>query len=365
MIQNLEIQNFRSHRSVELTKLSRVNLLLGKNNSGKTVTLEALFFLSLPYNPRDVFVRLNELRGYGPGTDFEEIWDSLFYNWDRSQEITVAAEEPSPSGLFQTDQLEGTLFLGTRLRIRPLVGGRTGKLSSGVIESSELMDTTQGLQFLFQLADGRSVEQEVTDLTSPPGRRGTVGGEGERPVVFIPGRGIPDPQEEAHRFSRLEVANRHEAVVEALRLVEPRLQRLTVVATRGGSVLYGDLGGNHLMPVPLMGDGMLRTLSIVLAMVNSQGGLVLIDEVENGLHYSVLTDLWRMIVQTARRLEVQVFAATHSDECIRALHEAVEALGYQEDLRLYRFDLTANGTRAVDYSADELSAAIASEQEVR
>jgi hypothetical protein len=245
------------------------------------------------------------------------------------------------------------------------MGGKSGRPSSGVIEGSELVDTTQGLLFRFKLSDGNRVVREVTDLTRKPGRRAATGSEGERAVVFIPARGIPDPQEEAQRFSRLEIANRHEAVVEALRLIEPRLKRLTVVATRGGSVLYGDLGGGHLMPVPLMGDGMLRTLSIALAMVNSQGGLVLVDEVENGLHYSVLADLWRMIAQTARRLEVQVFAATHSDECIRALYEAVESLGCQEDLRLYRFDLTGDGTRAVDYSADELSAAIASEQEVR
>ena len=71
MIKNLTITNFRTHRLVELKQLGRVNVLLGKNNSGKTAALEALFFLSLPLNPREVLVRLNELRGYGAGTDPE------------------------------------------------------------------------------------------------------------------------------------------------------------------------------------------------------------------------------------------------------------------------------------------------------
>ena len=362
MIKNLAITNFRTHRLVQLGHLGRINVLLGMNNSGKTAALEALFFLSLPLNPREVLVRLNELRGYSAGTDFEETWDSLFYNWDHSQDISIEAE-----GAALDVRGEGLAAQETGkrvLRIRPLLGnGPKARRPPGVIEGSEFAEATRGL--LFRYEDGRTLEREVTDLVRESGPRTQEAVESQRAVTFLPPRGIPDPQDEAQRFSRLEIANRHAEVVKALQAIEPRLSRLTVVATRQGSVLYGDVGTGHLMPVPLMGDGMLRTLSIALAMVGSKGGLVLLDEVENGLHHSVQTEVWRMIASSTRSLDVQVFATTHSDECIRSINQAMESLGYLADLRLYRFDLAEDGTRVTDYSSDALAAALESDQEVR
>ena len=360
MIYTLRITNFRCHHQAELHGLSRINLLLGKNNSGKTAVLEALLLLSLPGNPRDVMVRLNELRGYGPGADQDEIMESLFHNWDRTQEISLEATDVAGAFLPRTKEMPGW----RELRIKATFGSRRENGSGGVLESANMIGATQGLAFQYR-SPVTSVGRTVTDLTQRASRQTLTDLEDASAVVYIPARSVPDAQTVAQRFSRLEIARQHEPVVEALRVIEPRLRRLTVVATRGGSVLYGDLGAQHLMPVPLMGDGMIRVLSIALALAGSQNGMVLLDEVENGLHHSALPGVWRMIAQTARRLNVQVFAATHSDECIRAAHRAVVSLNTREDLRLCRFDLTEQGTRVVDYTADELATAIESEQEVR
>lgn len=360
MIYSLRITSFRCHRQAELPGLSRINLLLGKNNSGKSAVLEALLFLALPANPRDVMVRLNELRGYGPGADQDEIMESLFYNWDRTQEVIIEAADVAGAFPPKTKDTPGW----RELRIKATFGAKRENGPGGVIDSASLVGATQGLAFQYR-SPVTSVGRTVTDLTPKASRRTLTDLEDTSAVVYIPARAVPDAQTVAQSFSRLEIARQHEPVVEALRVIEPRLRRLTVVATRGGSVLYGDLGAQHLMPVPLMGDGMIRVLSIALALAGSQNGLVLLDEVENGLHHSALPGVWRMIAQTARRLNVQVFAATHSDECIRALHNAVVSLDAREDLRLYRFDLTERGTRVVDYTADELAAAIESEQEIR
>jgi AAA15 family ATPase/GTPase len=163
----------------------------------------------------------------------------------------------------------------------------------------------------------------------------------------------------------LEIENRHNEVVNILRILEPNLKRLFVGITERRKIIYGDIGIDHPIPLPLMGDGMLHALSIALAMVNNQNGLVLIDEIENGLHYSVLTDIWKMIFQTSLKLNVQVFVATHSDECIKAAYEAVESLECYDSLKLYRFDRIKDGTRVEDYTANELYSAITSNQEVR
>ena len=74
------------------------------------------------------------------------------------------------------------------------------------------------------------------------------------------------------------------------------------------------------MPVPLgsMGDGMLRVLQIILKVFSAQGGFLLIDEFENGLHYSVQEKIWALIFKLAEQLNIQVFATTHSWDCIES-----------------------------------------------
>jgi AAA15 family ATPase/GTPase len=66
-----------------------------------------------------------------------------------------------------------------------------------------------------------------------------------------------------------------------------------------------------------MGDGMNRILTIILALVNSDNGCLLIDEFENGLHYTVQENLWRIIFHLSKELNIQVFATTHSEDCIK------------------------------------------------
>jgi AAA15 family ATPase/GTPase len=368
MIQNLTIKNFKAHKSTEMKELANVNILLGKNNSGKTGVLEALLLLSLPSSPNKVLMRLNELRGYGTGEDSGEIWDSLFHNWDRSKEISIEINETPNKSVIISNMKES---VGRILNIRSIIGEKDKSSNSiGTIGTSDFIEVTKGLQFMFQLSDGETHKKEYREITnlmniSMIKKDDNLNLKRDQAIVFIPARNISNSESEAISYSQLAIENRHDKVVDILGILEPNLERLFVAATKKGSVIYGDIGIDRPIPLPLMGDGILHVLSIALAMENSQNGLVLIDEIENGLHYSVLTDIWKMIFQTSQKLNVQVFVATHSDECLKAAYEAVESLGCYDNLKLYRFDKTKDGTRVVDYTANELYTAIASEQEVR
>jgi hypothetical protein len=155
-----------------------------------------------------------------------------------------------------------------------------------------------------------------------------------------------------------------EDLVQTLHLLEPRLKRLLLLMTGGVATVNGDIGIGPPVPVPLMGEGIQRLLSILLAIASAPGGVVLVDEIENGLHYTVMTDVWRAINQAAERFDTQVFATTHSWECIRAAHDAFSAVdGY--DLRLIRLDRTGDDIREVDYNQEMLATAFATGLEVR
>src|SRR6185437_14730199 len=183
------------------------------------------------------------------------------------------------------------------------------------------------------------------------------------PSIFIVSAGR-SPKEDAIAFSDLEVANRQEEILPALRILEPRLQRLSIVLLAGQPVVHGHVGLGRLVPVQFMGEGIRRLLSLLLAINKATGGNVLIDEVENGLHHSVMVQVWQAIAEAARRADVQVFATTHSYECIQAAHQAFAA-GPGYDLRLFRLDRIDSGIRVAVYNQNTLNTSIDMSLEVR
>ena len=118
------------------------------------------------------------------------------------------------------------------------------------------------------------------------------------------------------------------------------------------------------MPLRSLGDGAVRLFGVALALANSQGGFLLIDEAENGIHYSIQRDFWRMVLLTAQENNVQVFATTHSWDCVAGFAQAaVEAEGVEG--ALVRLDSDGENIRAVEYSERQLHVAAEQGIEVR
>ena len=103
---------------------------------------------------------------------------------------------------------------------------------------------------------------------------------------------------------------------------------------------------------------------IALAMGTAAGGLLLIDEIENGLHHTVLPEVFATLLEMARTFDVQVFATTHSAECVRAAHEALREIE-QHEFAFYRLQRTNGEIKAVGFDNEMLETAIAHRMEVR
>ncbi|MGA9994869.1 MAG: AAA family ATPase, partial [Pyrinomonadaceae bacterium] len=172
------------------------------------------------------------------------------------------------------------------------------------------------------------------------------------------------PEEDTKWFSKLDDVGRQDEIVNTLQLIEPRLKSLAVSTSDGPAMIYGDIGIGRRIPMSQMGEGMVRLLSLVLEITNASGGVVLVDEIENGLHHSVLTKVWLAIGEAARRSNTQIFATTHSWECIRAAHEAfLESKDY--DLRLHRLERINGDIKAVTYNEKTLDTSVEMNLEVR
>jgi ABC-type multidrug transport system ATPase subunit len=115
-------------------------------------------------------------------------------------------------------------------------------------------------------------------------------------------------------------------VLDALRTIEPTIERVAPLGTdrrflrfeRGGMVVKLK-DSKHRIPIGSLGDGIWRLLGIALALASARGGVLLVDEIDTGLHYGIMDDMWRLVRKTAERLNVQVFATTHSRDCYESL----------------------------------------------
>jgi hypothetical protein len=354
MYQSFRIKNFRGFRDLALDSLERVNLIAGQNNVGKTALLEAIFLHLGPNNP-ELSLRVNAWRGLqalGPSAD--EVWASLFYDLDTQAVITLEGDLRS----IGKAELRFSLAVPETIRL-PATGTENGEFAGG-------MAATPGLRQL-RLEYMAQDEPPVVSWAAIPAQGGVM-------MQAAPiSRTLPasfnstafhSAREDADRLSALARAKRREEVLGILRILEPRLQHLEVQSYAGMSVIMGDIGLSEFLPIGMMGEGLTRLLSIILAILSVRQGVVLIDEVENGLHYSAMSKVWRAIAQAARASEVQVFATTHSWECICAAHEAFTSDSLY-DFRLHRLERANGDIRAVSLDQDMLGTAIKAGLEVR
>jgi hypothetical protein len=354
MFRSFTIKNFRCFHDFTLDSLERVNLIAGQNNVGKTALLEGVFW-HVGFNNPELGLRVNTWRGirrFNP--DPEGVWGSLFNEYDIRSVIELMSTDA------QANKNSLQVYLAEPVTVH-LPGDRNSDQDTSATAAASQPVSELILNYLDQTgqqitsralvtADGVQVEKSPKLAQS---KSGIFLGTHER---FF--------QEDADRFSKLEVVNRQDEVMAILRILEPRLTRLAILLLAGVPVVHGDVGIGRLLPIPIMGEGMTRLLSIALAIANTEHGVVLIDEVENGLHHSVMTKVWTAIAQAARAADVQIFATTHSWECICAAHEAFSR-SETYDFRLHRLDRADDDIQAVTLDQEMLDTAIKAGLEVR
>ena len=173
------------------------------------------------------------------------------------------------------------------------------------------------------------------------------------------GRG--DIEEDAVNLARLRRRKHGGLLLEALQVVDSRLQSIEDNASSGAPMIWADVGLPELLPLPVMGNGLTHVARLVLGATEVQNGVLLVDEIENGLHYSVLPDVWRAVSKAAERYNVQVFATTHSFECVQAAHTALGPDGF----RLHRLEAVGGRIRCVTYGDDAIEGVVRHNLEFR
>ncbi|MEJ2704771.1 MAG: AAA family ATPase [Sedimentisphaerales bacterium] len=351
MFESIRVRNLRAVSELVVQNLGRINLFVGQNNCGKTTLLEALFFLIGATNPK-LPINANIFRGLGFLRS--EWWDTFFHNLDSKSHIVV-------SGMVSGTGEERELV------IQPIIENvmTTESVSPDMVSvnlnggDSKSASMTYGLELLYTSSldpthktESRVVlknDQLLTEGTKESSIRGVFVGPSTR-FDWKP------------RFSSIQRKKKINELISSLKEIDP-----TIIDIRLNDVgvLEVDMGLPSLVPVNLLGGGMANFLSVALAMLDTSDGIVLIDEIENGLHYSVLNKLWQGVFSWSNESNVQVFATTHSNECIRAFSNTVEASLFEPQARLFRIERKDEDFRAVEYSRENLAQSLDSSWEVR
>ena len=355
MLSNLHINNFRAFNPFKIDKLGKINIVSGGNNSGKTSLLEAIFLLSGAANP-SLLLNANIIRGVTIISGSEHVvrsalWKPVFRDLDMSEAIEVTGHHFSCGEVAVRLTLERPHLFELPLDNGKVTVGDEPQNKETFILSYVLNGRSKANFNITLTGNAMQVQAGQTDVQIP------------FPATILSSRNR-NSEEDAQRLGHLRQQKKGDLVIEALRAIEPRLQSLEVNTTTGGAMIWGDVGLSELVPLPVMGDGMIQLVRIVLALSSVPDGIVLIDEIENGLHHSVLSKVWQVIEKAGNQFNTQIVATTHSYECIAAAEQVFKSSG-EDVFLLHRIERLKTGVRCVTYDKQTMGAAMQHNMEVR
>lgn len=362
MIRGIDIENFRCFHKTHIEGFSQINLIGGQNNAGKTAILEAILLANNPGSESILFLQ-QKLRGeYGDPQIPERTWNSLFFAYNKQKEIKITA-------------IHNSITFGSKLECRDIVS--TPKVTPTLTlegniqdiikieDNSYMTDILESSLIVYQFT-GNTIDSTM-QIDAIKGHE-RLGGKGNIlpalfPTHFVPAGFKQLAERLAENFERLLYQGRDKVVLEALQLIDKTIEKIDII----GKKLHLKRQAEVPMPIGMFGDALNKLVDIVIRMADNPNCILLIDEIENGIHYTHQYDLWKRIFVLAKEFNVQIFAVSHSLEMIKAFNSASidedfgDKVAYFEMFRSQR----SNEIVANFLSQDTLSYAIANNQSFR
>lgn len=370
MLDSFVAQNFRQFTSLSLPRLAKVNLIVGRNNVGKSALLEALQ-IYFSQASREVLVdilvgRAENWNGTATNSD-DLVTGDIIRHLFKGHQLPGAGEKGIVVGPTEPhNQLQLTIAAYQSI-FNPEDGIRQ-LIAVDINQTSIFGDSaSDAVGYLVAVESNRT--RRIAALGSSLRRLSmqntTIGDRID--FRLVPTKGLP-PRTVAAWWDAINLTDLEEEVVAGLRVINNMITGIAFVegaSSRASRIpLIRVQGQSERLPLSSMGDGVTRLLYITLALVNAKDGVLLIDEFENGLHWSIQEKVWQTVFQLATRLNVQVFATTHSRDCVQAF----EASWKQNPNKgaYYRLESDPRGeVRARSYSLETLSDSIETDTETR
>ncbi|MBD8346436.1 AAA family ATPase [Dysgonomonas sp. HGC4] len=360
---NIEIKHFRGINECQIEDLKQVNLFVGKNNCGKTSVLDAIFLLTSMSRP-DSAIRTNFFRDFVTN-NFQEVISVLFYNLNLNQDVQIQSEGTDDRVLFISPKFENPDKVEIEIADisqEPLVNQNEPK-----IKELTFRFETENNEYEASIA-----EDNKSKIKSKDRKKATLILVGKTPKEYnesIKSKYINTKSSlifSSKTLASIIIGKDKQDIIEALQQIEPNIQNIEFSIDNKVMV---DLGGYRLFPLEVLGDGIRRLLAIIISIYECENGILLIDEIDNGLHYSSMDTLWKMILSTAKKYNVQIFATSHNIDSLQALKNVLETKSFSEQQNstvCYNLNRIKNDVlKSYQYNFDQFQYAIDMENEIR
>ena len=369
MLTSFLAQNFRQFTKLELPRLARVNLFVGRNNVGKSALLEALqvyFSRASGQALMEILsIRAETWDGIARSNDRPSVGDSVRHLF-KGHQLPVIGERGIVVG-----PIEGNSQLQLAVASYQLFDNPDGIRQLLLIDSNQasLFDdfTSDAVSYLVAIEGNKT--RRIAAFDSPARRLRLPANATDELALFqlVPTKSL-SPRTVAVWWDAVNLTELEEEVIGGLRVINNLITGVAFVEDTSFRSFRIPLarvqGQSERLPLSSMGDGVTRLFHITLALVNAKGGALLIDEFENGLHWSIQEKVWKTIFRLAARLDVQVFATTHSRDCVQAFKAAWEQ--HADQGAYYRLEANPIGeVRARAYSLETLADSIETDIETR
>ena len=363
-VPSLRIEGFRGIDSLTINRLGRVTLLAGRNGTGKTTVLDAIRIFANRGRLSSLTAVLNRSEEYAGrvdgGKDAKEIpdFEALFHGRQSKTgaSFTIGLAHDSQAQLFvgvsSTDDMpeEWMSRLG-----KPAISAQVLRIAFSQFE--EFVPVFDRDLDAGRWGWLRHVSRE------DDGRPKTLRAE-------VLGPGLLNNLDLDQRWGEIALTEQEPVALRALNLAASH--RIGGVAVVSGDARSGSrsrrvlvkLDSGERVPLRSLGDGAVRLFGVAVALAGAAGGLLLIDEAENGIHHSLQHEFWRLVLRAAADNNVQVIATTHGWDCIRGFASA-SSENDDVDGVVVRLERVDGGLRAVEYSEEELETATGQGIEVR
>ncbi len=376
MIKSLLIRNFRIFKEIEIKKLSRVNLFVGKNNSGKSCLIEALQIYATKANPQNLYEIISyrdedweSIISEKNETPIKNITDPFSYIFN-GYSLPEIGGEPITIGPIDDDSKQLQIIL----RAFQVSQDEQGRSRLIPVEKNLINNELINFEIGLEAIQGNERCHYISLDSNIPHYKRSVSVISKKFNInhqVVPTRNIRDDKFSL-LWDNINLTDLETEVVSCLKIIDSNIEGVAFVgdlfekfATRGKRIpIIRYKGLNERIPLKTMGDGLTRLFHIILALVNAKNGFLLIDEFENGLHWSILPKIWDILIRLSEELNVQIIATTHSRDCVKGFYEAWNSK--EESGTFYRIEADKlKGSKIINYTCEMLSDAIESDVEVR
>lgn len=317
MVKEIKIHNFRCFEDITIQGFERINLMGGKNNSGKTALLEALYLNNSPVS--QTIMNLRQIRG--ESLDFlkavpEKAWDNLFFNKKETNRRSKIISEDD-NGNDKKIEMVCDDSIGLFEDVIHEVDGEETEDLRAILHDGEYKRSVLNIYNNYE--EKKSVSTSM--IASSKGiiiRKSNI--PDKENVFFIPAFLRLSTSALTQEFDKADLEGYGDEILRAVQLIDDSITQIKTLSI-GRPSIYLKGKTHELLPITLFGEAVTRVIQFVLRIINNQHGILLIDEIENGIHYTNQHDLWRMLFKLSIEFDIQIFATTHSFEMIKAFSE--------------------------------------------